>query len=132
MFKTRNVLAGVALAGILVAGGATAASASTSQTDFGGIMNSYQQSRYFATQTKANTGANASIRFSGLGGDSSANVKAQNVTTGTQYTEKKGLGEAYTYAIEDKTKSGQRTRLIVTNNAWVVVDVAISGWFKTN
>lgn len=126
----RNLVVGSALAGVLATGGALSAQALTSQTNFDGNANRYQQSRYFQTQTKSNTSA-SQIRFSGIGSEYTMNVKAERIG-GSQYTEKKGLGEAYTYSIENKTPAGSQTRLIVTNNTWTAVEVTIAGWYKTN
>ncbi|WP_269048399.1 hypothetical protein [Paenarthrobacter sp. Z7-10] len=60
------------------------------------------------------------------------NIKAQRSDTGGQFSESKGLGTGYTYSITNGTPTGVQTRLIVTNNSWTTVDVAITGWYKTN
>lgn len=128
---TRTMVGAVTAVGLLV-GGAGAAQAITSNTAFDGIMNRFQQSRYFQDQEKVRAGTPSNIEFDSIGGTYSANVKAENRQSGTQYTERKGLGRHQIYNIENKTPVGQKTRLIVTNNTWTRVTVSIDGWYRTN
>ena len=60
------------------------------------------------------------------------NVKAENAATGTQYTERKAISTGIAVPIANLTPVGTATRLIITNNIWAVVTVAVTGWFKTN
>lgn len=94
-------------------------------------MNRSQQSRYFQDQEKTRTVA-SNIEFTEIGGNYSANVKAQNRVSGVQYTEVKGIGRNKIASIPNKTPVGQKTRLIVTNSAWTTVTVSIRGWYRTN
>lgn len=132
MRRSTRSITGAVLAAGLPLGGAGGAQAVTSNTAFDGIMNRFQQSRYFQDQekTRANTASN--IEFTGIGGTYAANVKAQNRQSGDQYAEQKGLGRNTIYNIPNSTPKGQKTRLIVTNDTWTSVTVSINGWYRTN
>ncbi|MCS4275886.1 hypothetical protein M2390_001058 [Mycetocola sp. BIGb0189] len=130
MNRIGKLVTTVAVSAALIVGGGIAANAQGNSTDFGGILNKYQQSRYFVTQSKSSN-ENSSINFSGIGANYSANVKAEDVNSGNQFEEKKGLGTGVNHEIPNGTPAGGRTRLILTNNVWAVVDVAISGSFTT-
>lgn len=101
--QARKVIAGLALAGIL-SSGAAMAHAVESKTNFDGIANRAQQSRYFQHQNKT-TSKDSQIRFSRIGGGYSMNVKAQH-NTGKQYTEKKGIVAGQIRSIANGTPQG--------------------------
>lgn len=132
MRRSTPSLTGAILAAGLLVGGAGGAQAITSNTAFDGIMNRYQQSRYFQDQEKTRAKTASNIEFTGIGGAYSANVKAQNRQSGDQYAEQKGLGRNKIYNIPNATPTGQMTRLIVTNDTWTTVTVSINGWYRTN
>lgn len=124
-------IATAALTAVLVGGGAASAFATTTATNFDGVANRGQQSRYFVYQTKTQV-QTSGIHFNSIGNGYLMNVKAQNGASGTQYTERKGLGSGYDYGITNSTPVGTQTRLIVTNNSLTTVTVAIAGYFRTN
>ena len=132
MRRSTRTLARSAVAAAILVGGAGGAQAITSNTAFDGIMNRNQQSRYFQEQEKTRGGVASNIEFFSIGGGYSANVKAENRQNGVQDEEKKGLGRNVIYNIPNSTPTGQKTRLIVTNDKWTTVTVSIDGWYRTN
>lgn len=131
MRNSRKAIAAVGLATALATGGALSAQAVTSQSNFTTIVPRFQQSHYWEYQNRTTTDP-SQVNFSSIGGGYTMNVKAQNGASGTQYTEKKGIGTGSTVSIANSTPAGTATRLIVTNNSWVYVDVTVTGWYKTN
>jgi hypothetical protein len=108
------------------------AQAVTTDTNFATIVNKYQQSHYWEYQMKERAGVSA-VQFDFIGSTYTMNVKAQNGSTGAQYSERTGISESATPStIANNTPVGTSTRLIVTNNAWVTVDVLTTGHFRTN
>lgn len=75
MRRATRTIIGSLVAFTLVFGGAGGAQALISNTGFDGIMNRYQQSRYFSEQVRERTYA-SNIEFTSIGGSYSANVKA--------------------------------------------------------
>ncbi len=124
-------IAAAVLAGGLIVGGSAGAQAVTSSSDFSTIVPAAQQSHYWEYQNKTTSSA-SQVHFDYIGASYTMNVKAQNGASGTQYTEKKGIGTGSTVSNANSTPSGTATRLIVTNNTWAVVTVLVTGWFKTN
>ncbi|MDO5634090.1 MAG: hypothetical protein Q4G34_04390 [Micrococcus sp.] len=132
MRRSTRSLTGGLLAAALLLGGAGGAQAIIANTGFDGVMNGAQQSRYFQAQVRERT-TNSNIEFTSIGGDRyAANVKAQNMLSGEQYTERKEIGRNTIASIENKTPIGHKTLLIVTNSKWTPVSVSIRGWFRTN
>lgn len=131
MSRTRKAILAAGLAVGLALAGAASAQAVTTQTNFNTIVPRFQQSHYWTYQNKVNTSA-SQVAFSFIGSDYTMNVKAQNGSSGTEYTEKKGIGVGSAVSISNGTPVGTATRLIVTNNTWALVDVTATGWFKTN
>lgn len=124
-------IAAAVLTGALAVGGAISAQAVTSQSDFNTTVPRFQQSHYWEYQNKTTSSA-SQVHFNSIGGGYTMNVKAQNGGNNAEYTEKKGIGTGSTVSIANSTPVGTATRLIVTNNSWVTVDVNVTGWFKTN
>lgn len=129
--KVKKGVAATALTVALALGGGASAFAVESQTNFNSTVPRFQQSHYWVYQNKT-TGKSSQVRFDSIGGGYLMNVKAENGATGGQYTEKKGIGVGSTVDISNGTPTGTATRLIVTNNSWVTVNVNVTGWFKTN
>ncbi len=129
--RIKYTIATAALTAVLVGGGAASAFAIGTPTNFDGVANRGQQSRYFEYQTKTLV-QTSGIHFNTIGNGYTMNVKAQNGATNTQYTERKGLGTGYDYGITNSTPVGTQTRLIVTNNTFSTVTVAITGFYRTN
>lgn len=129
--RSRKALMAVGLTVALAAGGAASAQALTTQTDFSSIVPALQQSHYWEYQNRTTSNA-SDVHFTSIGASYLMNVKAQNGSSGTEYTEKKGIGTGSTVSIANSTPIGTATRLIVTNNTWALVTVLVNGWFKTN
>jgi len=127
----KKSLTAVAVTAGLVLGGAGVAHATASESKFSTTVPRAQQSHYWEYQKKTTTSA-SQVNFASIGGGYLMNVKAQNADGGKQYTERKGIAKGSTNKIENKTPKGKSTRLIVTNNTWTAVTVAVTGWFKTN
>ncbi|WP_448262135.1 hypothetical protein [Microbacterium aurum] len=115
----------------LAVGGAAAAQAVTTQSNFNTNVPRFQQSHYWEYQNKTTSSA-SEVRFSSIGGGYTMNVKAQNGANGNQYSEQTAISTGSTRSIPNSTPSGTATRLIVTNNTWTTVQVNVTGWFKTN
>ncbi len=96
------------------------------------VVGRFQQSHYWEYQVKTRAGV-SSVQFDSIGGSYLMNVKAQNGADGTQYPERVGIAvNTIPSTISNSTPVGTATRLIVTNNAWALVDVLVTGFFRTN
>lgn len=129
--KFTRIVAPMGIAAALVIGGSVGAYAITTATNFNSIVPRFQQSNYWAFQNRTTTSP-SQVNFSSIGASYLMNVKSENGASGTQYTESKGIGVGSTVNIANGTPVGTATRLIVTNNTWALVDVQVTGWFKTN
>jgi hypothetical protein len=133
MGKARKAITAAGLAVGLALTGAVSAQAVGSQTNFLSTAGRLQKSHYWTAQNRTTKSA-SQVHFNSIGGDGgyTMNVKAQNQASKVMYAEHKGIGTGTTVPIANSTPVGTATRRIVTNNTWALVNVTISGWFKTN
>ena len=129
--KISKILVPLVIASAFTFGGSYSAEAVTSQTAFDSIVPRFQQSKYWVYQNRTTT-SSSQVNFNTIGASYLMNVKSENGATGVQYTEAKGIGTGSTVYIANGTPVGTATRLIVTNNTWTLVDVQVTGWFRTN
>jgi hypothetical protein len=129
--KLTRAIAPLLIASAVVGAGSVGAFAITTSTTFNSIVPRFQQSHYWVYQNRT-TQIASQVNFSTIGASYLMNVKSQNGANGTQYTETKGIGTGSNVNIANGTPVGTATRLIVTNNTWALVDVVVTGSFKTN
>lgn len=130
--KPNRFSAGMAATVALVLVGAGAAFADTNQHNFDDTVPAYQQSHYLNSYGRTSSTANSRIYFSAIGSGQLMNVKAQNLSSGTQYTEKKGIGTGSERQIDNNTPAGTSSRLIVTNYDFNTLTPNIKGYFIIN
>lgn len=132
MSKMRKLLAGGLLAGILLAGGATAAHAGTSYVNYTAIMPRFQQATYIGPQTKTYTNTASNLQIYSVGSTYTANAKTQN-SAGAQGAELKGLDQGtYNLGWANPSVAGTNAWLVMTCNTWTTVDVAASIAWRSN
>jgi len=129
--KLTRAIAPLLIASAVVGAGSVGAFAITTSTTFNSIVPRFQQSHYWVYQNRT-TQIASQVNFSTIGASYLMNVKSQNGANDTQYTETKGIGTGSNVNIANGTPVGTATRLIVTNNTWALVDVVVTGSFKTN
>jgi hypothetical protein len=129
--KLTRAIAPLLIASAVVGAGSVGAFAITTSTTFNSVVPRFQQSHYWVYQNKT-TQLASQVNFSSIGASYLMNVKSQNGASGKQYTEATGIGTGSNVNIANGTPVGTATRLIVTNNTWALVDVVVTGSFKTN
>lgn len=131
MKRSAKISSVAVIAGLVVGAGAVAANAGTVYQNFQTTVPRYQQSNYLAYQNKTFTNANANLYMSDIGSNYLMNGKVQN-SSFQQGAELKGMNEGYTYAIPAPFPSNLDVRMVLTNNTYAVVNVGVTGRWRSN
>lgn len=126
MKKTKKVI--VSLLALVSLSGGIAASAGTAYEDYGVIVGKFNQSKKTLSQTKRYAGRRASLKVSTLGKALDARAYAKKGGTGKWVR----VATTGTFSLPNDISARDSTRIQFSNDLTTVVNVKVSGSWRSN
>lgn len=117
----------VAVGGILVSGGVTAAHATGTWTSYATTVPRLNGSGYTGTQTKTISGAYGGLRSDAVGGDYVVDARLQNSSGGQSGSWARNIGDSSSANLPNSIPSGTSSRVQFSNDATTTVNGQVEG-----